>query len=212
MEALREFNRILEDKGKAILEQVERENRVAILVLSRPYHADPGMNHGIPDEFQVLGYPILSIRSIPKDRAWLQRFFGDADPFDINDVWPENYSANSSMKVWAARFAARHPNIAVLDLSSFKCGHDSPIYGLIDSIIKTAKIPYSALHDIDANKPSGSIGIRVKTYAYRLKRVEEELADQALRKVEHARRVAEYRKALLEGRGRTEAASAAVAK
>ena len=52
-------------------------------------------------------------------------------------------------------FAARHPNVVVLDLSSFKCGHDAPTYGLIDSIIETSKTPYAALHDIDANKPSG---------------------------------------------------------
>ena len=50
-------------------------------------------------------------------------------------MWPENYSANSVQKVWAAKFAARHPNVVVLDLSSFKCGHDAPTYGLIDSII-----------------------------------------------------------------------------
>ena len=36
-------------------------------MLGRPYHSDPGLNHGIPEEFQVLGYPILSMRSIPKD-------------------------------------------------------------------------------------------------------------------------------------------------
>ncbi len=197
MEALREFTRILEEKGRAILEQVEREDRVAILMIGRPYHSDPGLNHGIPDEFQILGYPILSIRSLPKDRAWLQKYFGKDDPNDINDVWPENYSANSTQKVWAARLAARHPNIAVLDLSSFKCGHDSPIYGLIDSIVKTARTPYSALHDIDANKPTGSIQIRVKTYAYRLKRIEEELQDQSAKRAELARRVAERRRELL---------------
>jgi len=196
-EALRECTRILEEKGKAILEQVERENRVAILMIGRPYHSDPGLNHGIPDEFQILGYPIISVRSIPKDRAWLQRYFGAADPLDINDVWPENYSANSTQKVWAARFAARHPNVAILDLSSFKCGHDSPIYGLIDNIVKTAHTPYSALHDIDANKPTGSIQIRVKTYAYRLKRIEEELHDQAEKRVELARRIAERRRELM---------------
>ena len=33
------------------------------------------VNHGIPEEFQILGYPILSIRSIPKDRAYLDRYF-----------------------------------------------------------------------------------------------------------------------------------------
>lgn len=194
--ALDEFDRILQEKGRAILEQVEREDRLAILVLGRPYHNDPGLNHGIPDEFQVRGYPILSMRSIPKDRAWLQRYFGETDPLDINDVWPENYSANSVQKVWAARFAARHPNVAVLDLSSFKCGHDAPTYGIVDKIISSARTPYSALHDIDANKPGGSIGIRVKTYTYKLKLVEETLRDQSAAKAELARRLAARRQEL----------------
>ena len=64
--ALDEFEKDLQEKGRAILETVEEENRVAILLLGRPYHSDPGLNHGIPEEFQVLGYPVLSVRSIPK--------------------------------------------------------------------------------------------------------------------------------------------------
>ncbi len=197
--AIAHFDELLQRRGKAIIEQVERENRVAILLIGRPYHNDPGLNHGIPDEFQVLGYPILSIRSIPKDREWLKaRMVGVENPLDLNDIWPENYSTNSVQKVWAARFAAHHPNIAVLDLSSFKCGHDAPTYGLIDSILKTAKAPYSALHDIDANKPGGSIKIRVKTYSHKLKLVEEQLHDEADRRVELARRVAARRQELLQ--------------
>ena len=206
--AVQEVDTYLQRKGREIIEQVEKENRVAILMIGRPYHSDPGLNHGIPDEFQVLGYPVLSIRSIPKDRAWLQRYFGGDDPLDINDVWPENYSANSVQKVWAARFAARHPNIALLDLSSFKCGHDAPVYGLIDSIVSKAKAPYSALHDIDANKPGGSIQIRVKTYSYKLALVEEQLRDEAAARGELARRVAERRQELL-ARRRAGAPSAA---
>ncbi len=194
--ALTAFDDMMQAKGKLILEQVEREDRVAILMIGRPYHLDPGLNHGIPEEFQVLGYPILSIRSLPRDRAWLKKFFGDEDPMSINEVWPENYSANSTQKVWAARYAARHPNLAILDLSSFKCGHDAPTYGLIDSIVHAAKTPWSGLHDIDANKPGGSIAIRVKTYAYRLKRVEEELHERTRRRAELARRVAEKRREL----------------
>jgi activator of 2-hydroxyglutaryl-CoA dehydratase/predicted nucleotide-binding protein (sugar kinase/HSP70/actin superfamily) len=196
--ALQRFDDVQEGRGKAIIEQMEREDRVAILVIGRPYHNDPGLNHGIPDEFQVLGYPVLSVRSIPKDPVWLRRRMrGLADPLDLNDVWPENFSANSVQKVWAARFAAFHPNIAVLDLSSFKCGHDAPTYGLIDRIIKTAKAPYSALHDLDANKPGGSIQIRVKTYSYKLKMVEEQLKDESHLRTELARRVADKRMELL---------------
>ena len=116
----------------------------------------------------------------------------------MTDVWPENYSANSVQKVWAAKFAARHPNVVVLDLSSFKCGHDAPTYGLVDSIISASATPYSALHDIDANKPGGSIKIRVKTYAHSLKLHEERLEDVAKKSAELHFKIEEKRLALLE--------------
>jgi hypothetical protein len=105
-------------------------------------------------------------------------------------VWPENYSTNSVQKVWAAKYASRHANLACLDLSSFKCGHDAPTYGLIDSVIASAGKAYSALHDIDANKPSGSIKIRVKTYAHTLMLLREKLEDQAAKRTELDRSVA----------------------
>jgi predicted CoA-substrate-specific enzyme activase len=203
--ALNAFDKDVEHKGRAILETVEAEDRVAILMIGRPYHSDPGLNHGIPEEFQVLGYPILSVRSIPKDREYLDRYYKEElekgqikTPLELNHIWPENYSVNSAQKVWAAAFAAHHPNVVVLDLSSFKCGHDAPVYGLIDSIIETSKTPYAALHDIDANKPSGSIKIRVKTYAHALRLHEERLQDTRKRKGELMRMIDEKRLQLLE--------------
>ncbi|MAC25411.1 MAG: CoA activase [Myxococcales bacterium] len=207
--AMERFDADLQAKGRAILDQVEMDDQVAILVIGRPYHLDPGLHHGIPDEFQVLGYPILSIRSIPKDPAWLRKFFEapeedparphlTANPLSISDVWPENYSANSAQKVWAAKFAARHPNVVLLDLSSFKCGHDAPTYGIIDRIVERSAVPHSTLHDLDANKPGGSIQIRVKTYAHSLSLYREKLEDVSAKKVELARRVDEKRLELLE--------------
>lgn len=184
--AVAEFDSQMEALGKNILEEVAEDDRMALLMIGRPYHNDPGMNHDVLEEFQALGYPILSMRSIPKDKEWLHKYYADDlkkkhidSPLDINDVWPENYSVNSVQKVWAAKFAARHPNVAVLDLSSFKCGHDAPTYGLIDSIMSAAGSPYSALHDVDANKPAGSIKIRVKTYGYTLMLAAEKLEDMS---------------------------------
>jgi len=173
--ALADIKNKLAKKGKEILEQAEENDEIVLLLLGRPYHSDPGLNHGVLDQFQTLGYKVLSINSLPKDRDYLERFFGDdiengyiEDCFDIRDVWPENFSANSAQKVWAAKFAARHPNIAVVDLSSFKCGHDAPTYAIIDRILGASRTPHLTLHDIDANKPGGSINIRVKTFAYAL--------------------------------------------
>ncbi|MCE9576411.1 MAG: acyl-CoA dehydratase activase-related protein [Deltaproteobacteria bacterium] len=203
--ALDAYDQEMQAKGREILDEVTRENRVALLMIGRPYHSDPGQNHGVLEEFQALGYPILSMRSIPKDRAFLDPIFADdlrkglvPSPLDVTDVWPENYSANSVQKVWAAKFAARHPHVAVLDLSSFKCGHDAPTYGLIDSVIGAAGKAYSALHDIDANKPSGSIKIRVKTYAHTLQLLREKLEDQAEKKLTLERAVTRKKLELME--------------
>ena len=203
-QALEQFTRDLERRGQDVLEQVEAENRIALLVIGRPYHADPGLNHDILETFQAYGYPVLTIRSIPKNPGWLRRWFEEdlergriQSPLDVRDVWPENYSTNSVQKVWAAKFAARHPNVAVLDLSSFKCGHDAPTYGLIDSIIKAGRKPYMALHDLDANKPAGSIKIRVKTYGYTLARYQEDLRDRAEKTSELERSMAAKRRELM---------------
>ena len=41
LSALERFDQDLQEKGRAILDQVEYDNKVAILVLGRPYHLDP---------------------------------------------------------------------------------------------------------------------------------------------------------------------------
>jgi predicted CoA-substrate-specific enzyme activase len=180
--ALKENEEAIMHEGRSILDHAVSSNTIVLLLLGRPYHSDPGINHEVLDEFQQLGFTTLSMRSIPKDQTYLEPYFREdlqnhqiEDIFDIRDVWPENYSTNSAQKVWAAKFAARHPNIAVVDLSSFKCGHDAPTYAIIDKILAASRTPHLTLHDIDANKPGGSIKIRVKTFAYTLEAYQQEL-------------------------------------
>ncbi len=175
LKALEANDEAIMQEGQALLDEAVKNDEIVILLLGRPYHSDPGINHEVLDEFQSLGFKTLSMRGIPRDEKYLEAYFGEdlsqgyiEDNFDIRDVWPENYSTNSAQKVWAAKFAARHPNIAVLDLSSFKCGHDAPTYSIIDKILGASRTPHLTLHDIDANKPGGSIKIRVKTFAYTL--------------------------------------------
>ena len=62
-----------------------------------------------------------------------------------------------------------------LEISSFKCGHDAPIYGVIEGIIEQSGTPYFCFKDLDENKPSGSIKIRVETIDYFLRRYREEV-------------------------------------
>jgi predicted nucleotide-binding protein (sugar kinase/HSP70/actin superfamily) len=63
-------------------------------------------------------------------------------PMSIDDVWKNSYSENTSRKVWAAKYVARHPNLVALELSSFKCGHDAPIYSVVEEIVEHSGTPY----------------------------------------------------------------------
>jgi hypothetical protein len=69
---------------------------------------------------------------------------------------------------------------------------------MIDNIIAAGDTPYSALHDIDANKPGGSIKIRVRTYEYTLRRHGEQLQALAARRLELQRTVAQKRRELID--------------
>jgi predicted CoA-substrate-specific enzyme activase len=179
---LENYEREIQRRAREVLDQLEREDRIGIVMLARPYHHDPGLNHEILDEFQKLGYPIFSQSTLPYDEDLLERLFGEEvragvikSPLEISDVWKNSYSASTNTKVWAAKFTARHPNLVALEMSSFKCGHDAPIYGVIEGIIERSGTPYFCFKDLDENKPSGSIKIRVETIDYFLRRYREDI-------------------------------------
>jgi predicted CoA-substrate-specific enzyme activase len=168
--------------AREVLQQLEREDRLGVVLLGRPYHNDPGVNHEILEEFQKLGYPVFAQDCLPIDDDIIWRLFGQdvvagevAHPLAITDVWKNSYSENTSRKVWAAKYVARHPNLVALELSSFKCGHDAPIYSVVEEIVEHSGTPYFCFKDIDENKPTGSIKIRVETIGYFLKRYREDM-------------------------------------
>src|SRR6202045_3345319 len=205
--ALKEYESNIRKRARQVLDQLEREDRIGIVMLGRVYHHDPGLNHEILDEFQKLGYPIFSQNTLPLDEDMLERLFGEevragvvSSPLDITDAWKNSYSCSTNHKVWAAKFTARHPNLVALEMSSFKCGHDAPIYGVIEGIIEKSGTPYFCFKDLDENKPSGSIRIRVETIDYFLRRYREDVIKKAVKTRDIEAKLAEYEREL---RGQT---------
>ena len=185
--ALNRYESDVRRKGRDLLDRLEKEGGVGIVLLGRPYHHDPGINQGIPEELQKRGYPVFSQSTLPLDADILERLFGEevsegiiSHPLDISDVWKHTFSSNSAIKIWAAKFTARHPNLVAVELSNFKCGHDAPIYSTIEKIIEYSGTPYFAFKDIDENRPTGSIKLRVETLDYFLKLYRKKL-EEALR-------------------------------
>jgi predicted CoA-substrate-specific enzyme activase len=197
-QAMAAYEKSIRARARETLDQLEREDRIGIVMLGRVYHHDPGLNHEILDEFQKLGYPIFSQNTLPLDEDLLERLFGEEvqagiikSPLEITDVWKNSYSCSTNHKIWAAKFTARHPNLVALEMSSFKCGHDAPIYGVIEGIIENSGTPYFCFKDLDENKPSGSIKIRVETIDYFLRRYRETIIKKRQAESDIERQLAE---------------------
>jgi predicted nucleotide-binding protein (sugar kinase/HSP70/actin superfamily) len=177
-DALEAFARGLRRKGREILETCARADKPAILVLARPYHMDPGIGHEIEVDLQAYGYPVLWAQYLPTDPALLDWMFGPdirdgyiKSPFDIHDVWPSSYSANTNEILWGAKYAARLPWIAcVVRLSSYECGMDQPTYSPVQQIVERSGTLYFSFQDLDSTKPAGSVKIRVETIAHYLQK------------------------------------------
>lgn len=173
----------MQARAEEAIFDLERNSGIGIVLLGRPYHNDPGVNHGILDALNRRGYPLITIESLPRTGELVERIFEQEiqteHPLDIRDLWTKCYCENTSLKIWAAKFVSRHPNLCALDLSSFRCGHDAPLYSLLDDLFSQSASPYFTFHEIDENRPESSIRLRVESIHYFLQRYREELLQKA---------------------------------
>jgi predicted CoA-substrate-specific enzyme activase len=183
--AMGRYGEGLQRAGTETLNWLVDQDRMGVVLLGHPYHHDPGLNHGIAEQIRLLGFPVFSIESLPSTPEFLAPLFEDEASesgmergLDIRGVWRRNFNRNTNHKVWAAQVAARHPHLAVVDLSSFKCGHDAPTYSYVDALLGTAGTPHFLFHDLDQNKPTATHNIRLQTVEYFLRQSQAELREE----------------------------------
>ena len=216
-EALDAWQASLRRRARQALDRLVRERRLGIVILGRAYHHDPGINHDIPEALQKRGYPIFSQATLPMDDDLMEALFGDevrggfiAHPLDLSDVWKHTTSASTNLKLWAAKFVARHPNLVAVEVSSFKCGLDAPIYNVVEEIVTSSGTPYFAFKDLDENKAAGSITLRVETIDYFLTRHRAALVEREEARLAIARELEALEARLRAARDRPSAERSAV--
>ncbi len=153
--------RRLRREAREVLDQLEARERIGIVVLGtavpqRPRHQprDPGRVpearlSGVHAGFacpstKTCWIACSATKSAPATSRVPCRYLRRVE---------ERYSENTSQKVWAAKYVARHPNLVALELSNFKCGHDAPIYSVVEEIIECSGTPYFCFKDLDENDP-----------------------------------------------------------
>jgi predicted CoA-substrate-specific enzyme activase len=114
LEAQDRFKAAMIEKGKEILDEAERDDRLVIVLAARPYHLDPLINHGIPELLTSLGVHVLTEDALPLDMC---RVLKD-NAIIAQWEYPNRILA-------AAEYVGTQKNMRMVQLVSFGCGLDA---------------------------------------------------------------------------------------
>ncbi len=137
-------------EGKKALSWIEENNAHGIILLGRPYHIDPEINHGIPEMISSYNMAVLTEDSISFD-------FNPTRPIRVNDQWVYH-----SRLYNAAEFVSKRNDLDVIQLNSFGCGVDAVTVDQVNEILEKNNKLYTVLK-IDEVNNLGSARIRVRS-------------------------------------------------
>lgn len=127
-----------------------RKGGMPIIVLAgRPYHIDPGINHGIDRLVRSLGAAVISEDAV-------SHLVGNV-PVDVLDQWTYH-----SRLYAAARWVADQPDANLVQLVSFGCGLDAITSDEVREILEGAGRLYTQLK-IDEITNLGAVNIRIRS-------------------------------------------------
>ncbi|MDD7306068.1 MAG: acyl-CoA dehydratase activase-related protein, partial [Peptoniphilaceae bacterium] len=145
------YHKAIKNKGKQILDYVEKNQTNAIVLAGRPYHIDPEINHGIPELIEGMRLPVLSEDAIAyniKDLDYKTR---------VLDQW--SYHARLYR---ASQFVSQNKNLQLIQLNSFGCGLDAVTTDQVQDILEANGKIYTLLK-IDEVSNLGAIKIRIRS-------------------------------------------------
>ena len=137
-------------KGEETLKYIRENNMTGIVLAGRPYHADPEINHGIPELIAGYRIAVLTEDSVAH-LGHVER------PTVVRDQWTYH-----SRLYEAAAFVKKQKDIEFVQLNSFGCGLDAVTTDEVKSILTAAGKIYTALK-IDEVNNLGAARIRIRS-------------------------------------------------
>ncbi len=151
--ALLSFRNALVEKGRAILDEVHRTNKYAVVLAGRPYHTDPFVCHDINKKFAEKGISVLTVDSLPG--------LSDQDLKNTNIEITNNFHTRM---LEAAMVTAKDPSLEFVQIVSFGCGHDAILSDEIIRILTECGKKSPLILKVDESNASGSLGIRIQSF------------------------------------------------
>ena len=140
----------IQKKGEEVLSWMEKNHKRGIVLAGRPYHADPEINHGIPELITSYGLAVLTEDSVSH--------LGHPDrPLLVSDQWMYH-----SRLYAAASFVRTRDDLDLIQLNSFGCGLDAVTTDQVNDILTGSGKIYTCLK-IDEVSNLGAARIRVRS-------------------------------------------------
>eukprot|EP01105_Mastigella_eilhardi_P024925 TRINITY_DN661_c0_g1_i2.p1 TRINITY_DN661_c0_g1~~TRINITY_DN661_c0_g1_i2.p1 ORF type:complete len:1422 (+),score=351.32 TRINITY_DN661_c0_g1_i2:101-4366(+) len=140
--------------GEDALREMRRRGLHGLMLLGRPYHVDPEINHGIPDTITANHFAVFSEDSLAH--------LGRAVPFEQRPLRVIDQWVYHSRLYTAARFVAEQPDLDVLQLVSFGCGLDAVTTDQVKEIVERYGKIYTSIK-IDEISNLGAARIRIRS-------------------------------------------------
>jgi len=138
-------------EGDKILARANAEDRLVILLLGRPYHVDPLINHGVPSVLTDFGVDVIT-----EDALHIERDAKLNDPHVLTQwEYPNRY-------YHAMHWAGKHENVEVVQLNSFGCGPDAITVDEVHSLAAEYGMGHTVIR-IDEIESTGSVRLRLRS-------------------------------------------------
>ena len=137
-------------EGEKALKYIEENNVKGLILAGRPYHVDPGINHGIPQMIKSLGFAVLSEDSV----SHLSKIKRN---IRVVDQWMYHTRLYA-----AASFAIKKNDIQMIQLNSFGCGLDAVTTDQVREILEAGNKLYTCIK-IDEGNNLGAARIRIRS-------------------------------------------------
>ena len=162
------FKNDIRAKGKEALAYMKEHNLKGIVLVGRPYHTDPEVNHGIDTLITGLGLCVLTEDSI-SDMATLKH------RLRVVNQWV--YHARLYA---AADFVGTQKDLELVQLNSFGCGVDAVTTDQVEEILESYGKMYTLIK-IDEVNNLGAVRIRIRSLLASMKKREKEANSQNLK-------------------------------
>ncbi len=136
-------------EGEKALEFARKSGRRVMILAGRPYHIDAEIGHGIDNLAKSLGFVVVSEDSVC--------YLGEPVKVKVLNQW--TYHARLYR---AASFAAKNPDVELVQLVSFGCGVDAITTDEVRTILESSGKYYTQIK-IDEITNLGAVKIRLRS-------------------------------------------------